>query len=110
MDSSCCRITKSVSSIDKLCCCLVLSDAFDLVLELANRGIDLDEKDNQGQTALHLVVDAASAHERSGERAPDCVDLLLPGLPGCPHLGSVLRPVYGLLRTARCHVLLSCTA
>eukprot|EP00891_Asterochloris_glomerata_P006999 jgi/Astpho2/6999/fgenesh1_pg.00107_%23_53_t len=46
---------------------LVLSNAFDLVLELANRGIDIDGKDNQGQTALHLAIDVASARERSGD-------------------------------------------
>ena len=57
-------------ALTQCCCCVVLSDAFSLVLELANRGIDLDEKDNEGQTALHLAIDAASARERSGEMAP----------------------------------------
>ena len=95
---------------DPRCCCVVLSNAFDLVLDLANRGVDLDEKDNQGQTALHLAVDAASARERSGERALESFDVPTPGSPGWPHPAPELRPLCGLLRTDRGHALLSCTA
>ncbi len=79
-----------VSRPDGRRCCVVLSNAFDLVLELANRGIDIDGKDNQGQTALHLAIDVASARERSGERPHDSFGLPMPGLAGCPHPGSEL--------------------
>ena len=92
----------AVTRPDGRCCCVVLSDSFDLVLELANRGINIDEKDNQGQTALHLAIDVASARERSGERAHGPLGLPRPGLAGCP-LGSELRPLYSLFPMDECH-------
>ena len=79
----------------------MLSDLFDLVLELANRGIDIDEKDNQGQTALHLAIDVASARERNGERGTQIFWFAHARLAGLPP--PRLCPLYGLFPTDRCH-------